>query len=141
MPQRKTSIFVVDDDDIDAMAIERAYLKVDPNCMIYRAVDGIEAINMLTGENGAVKIPEPNFILVDINMPRMNGIKFIKLVREHPQLKNSIIFVLTTSKNEADRNAAYDLRIAGYIVKDNIDSNYNKLVETLDNLCTLITFP
>ena len=109
---------LVEDDDGDAETLERAFHKAGiANYTISRAVDGIEALEMLKGENGKSKLPSPYILLVDVNTPRMNGIQLVKALREDERLRRSIVFMLTTSKRSEDRTAAYDLNVTGYIIK------------------------
>jgi CheY-like chemotaxis protein len=108
---------LVEDDDGDAKALRRAFKRANIPDRIVRAVDGIEALEMLKGENGKTKLTSPRILLADLNMPRMNGIEFVKALRADEELRRSIVFVLTTSKRDEDRIAAYDLNVAGYINK------------------------
>ena len=110
-------ILLVEDDDGDAKALRRAFKRANIPDHIVRAVDGIEALEMLKGENGKTKLTSPRILLADLNMPRMNGIEFVKALRADEELRRSIVFVLTTSKRDEDRIAAYDLNVAGYINK------------------------
>lgn len=112
------NLLLVEDDDGDAKTLERAFQKAGiKNYTISRAVDGTEALEMLRGENGKTKPPSPYIVLVDVNMPRMNGIQFVRALRGDKILRRSIVFMLTTSKRDEDRMAAYDLNVAGYITK------------------------
>jgi len=122
------NLLLVDDDDGDARALQRALRKAGVGDTIIRAVDGIEALDMLRGTNGKTKIMSPYLMLVDLNMPRMNGIQFIKALREDEELHPSIVFVLTTSKRDEDRLAAYDFNVAGYITKEKVAQDFLSLV-------------
>jgi CheY-like chemotaxis protein len=82
------------------------------------AGNGLEALNMLRGDEGYEKItPRPQIILLDLNMPKMNGLEFLKELRQDPQLRSISVFVMTTSNDDRDRIDAYDLNVAGYIIK------------------------
>jgi CheY-like chemotaxis protein len=118
MANKPLNILLVEDDDGDAKTLERAFYKAKiTNYVISRALDGIEAIEMLKGENGKAKPPPPRILMVDVNMPRMDGIQFVKALRKDNQLRHSVVFMLTKSKREEDKIAAYDLNVAGYITK------------------------
>jgi CheY-like chemotaxis protein len=111
------NIVLVEDDDGDAKAVERAFRKSKIANPIVRAVDGIDALDILKGTNGKPKAAAPYLLLVDLNMARMNGLEFVRAVREDEVLHQSIAFILTTPKREEDKLAAYNLNVAGYIVK------------------------
>lgn len=134
---KPVSILLVEDDDIDAMGVERAVKKMRLANPIYRARDGIEGLEML--RNNAVE--QPYLILLDLNMPRMNGIEMLKELRSDPKLTTSIVFVLTTSKDDEDKLAAYSEHIAGYIVKSHLDKGFTELVQLLDHYWRLIEMP
>jgi CheY-like chemotaxis protein len=132
------NILLVEDDDGDAKAVHRAFASAKIANSIHRAVDGIEALDMLKGTNGKAKLPSPCLLLVDLNMPRMNGIQLVKALREDIDLRHSIVFILTTSKREEDKEAAYDLNIAGYIVKEKAGADFLKLIDLADSYWRLV---
>ncbi|WP_201758923.1 response regulator [Acidisarcina polymorpha] len=83
----------------------------------------------------------PNLLLVDLTMPRMNRIQFIKALREDAELHPSIIFVLTTSKLDKDRVAAYQFNVAGYIIKDKVAQDFLSLVTLVSIYKRIVEFP
>lgn len=115
------NILLVDDDEIDVEVLRRKFKKQNIANPLYHAFCGVEALEILRGENEEQKISQPCIMLVDINTPMMNGIEFLKEVRKDEKLKKNIVFILTTSARDADIEAAYDLNIAGYFLKDSID--------------------
>jgi DNA-binding response OmpR family regulator len=135
------NILLVEDDDGDAKAVRRAFQKVKIANPIIRAVDGIDALEMLRGENGQTKPASPYLLLVDLNMPRMNGIQLVKALREDDNLHKSIVFMLTTSKREEDKIAAYDLNVAGYIVKETAGQDFLNLVSLVDCYWRIVEMP
>src|SRR6187397_467288 len=110
-------ILVVEDDEIDAEAIMRGFYAQKIANPFTLVSDGIEALNVLRGANGAPRLPRPYMILLDINMPRMNGLEFLEAVRADPGLAQSVVFILTTSNRDEDMMAAYNRQIAGYLLK------------------------
>ncbi|MFH2050184.1 MAG: response regulator [bacterium] len=131
------NILLVDDDIIDVESIKRIFLNSGITHSIIVAYDGIQALCMLrSGE-----VPRPRIILLDLNMPKMNGIDFLKEIRSDQQLKYSIVFVLTTSNAEKDRLAAYDFNVAGYFTKDKIVKNSLKLVKMLEFYWNIVEMP
>lgn len=116
------NILIVEDNEIDVEAITRALKKANIKCALHRACDGIEALSILRGEDGKTKISQPFLVFLDLNMPRMNGIQFLEEVRSDKQLKQSVVFALTTSNRYDDRLHAYAQNVAGYFLKDNLDT-------------------
>jgi CheY-like chemotaxis protein len=134
-------ILLVDDDDGDAKAIERAFKKLKIVDRIVRAIDGIEALDLLKGTNGKTKLKDPGIFLVDLNMPRMNGIQFVQAVRADEDLRRSIVFILTTSKRDEDKMAAYDLNVAGYITKATAAVDFMNLVNLMGLYGDVVELP
>jgi len=135
------SILLVEDDDGDAKAMQRAFQHPKVANLILRAVDGIDALDMLRGTNGKAKIPAPYILLVDLNMPRMNGIQLIRALREDRELNRTVAFVLTTSNRKEDKSAAYDLNVAGYIVKATAGHDLLNLVNFIDCYWQVVEVP
>src|SRR5690606_9980124 len=133
-PTKPVSLLIVDDDDIDATALRRALHKLKLLNPLYRAKDGLEALEIL--RNG--EIPSPYIILLDINMPRMNGLEFLEALRADPDLTASVVFVLTTSKSDEDIIAAYREHVAGYLLKQRMDSDFMQVVSFLDHYWRVI---
>jgi len=115
---------LVDDDSVDAMTVKRAIrdLRVE-NPLVHRT-DGEEALKYLRSEGNGL----PCMILLDLNMPRMNGIEFLKVIKADGALKKIPVIVLTASKQENDKINSFDLSVAGYMAKP---TDYTKLVETI----------
>lgn len=141
MTNNTVTILLVDDDDVAAEAVERAFQKAKIANPIIRAVDGIDALNHLRGLEGYSPMPHPYLILLDLKLPRMDGLTFLKELRGDAQLGNSIVFVLTTSDGEKDRLAAYKQFIAGYIVKSRAGVEFVELVQMLDHYWRVVEFP
>jgi CheY-like chemotaxis protein len=134
---KEISLLIVEDDDIDATALKRALHKLKLLNPVYRAKDGLEAIELLRkGE-----IPMPYIILLDLNMPRMNGLEFLEELRSDPTLTHSIVFVLTTSKSDEDIIAAYREHVAGYLLKQRMDNDFLQVVSLLDHYWRIIELP
>ena len=138
---RPLSILLVDDDDGDAQAVKRAFSKAKIANPILRAVDGMDALDILRGANGKSKPPSPYILLVDLNMPRMNGIQLVQEIRADECLRHCIVFVLTTSKREEDMMAAYDLNVAGYVVKETAGHDFLNLVSLVDCYWRIVELP
>ncbi|HEU0111354.1 MAG TPA: response regulator [Flavisolibacter sp.] len=111
------SILLVEDDQLDAMDIKRSLDKMNIFYKMIVAKNGEEAIAILNGQREQVFDALPDIILIDINMPRMNGIEFLQVVRETPEWKGIKCFMITTSDEKVDKEAARKLGVSGYIVK------------------------
>jgi CheY-like chemotaxis protein len=109
----------VEDDDLCLMGMQRALKVANIENPIACAHDGIEALDILRGTNGRSRLPGPFIILLDLNMPRMNGIEFLQVIRKDEELKSSVVFIFTTSAAGRDKAMAYALGVSGYILKTN----------------------
>lgn len=121
------NILIVEDDEIDAESLKRLFDKNGIKNPVYRAANGVEALEIMRGENNRSKVPKPYVVLLDINMPLMNGIEMLKELRNDEQLKDSIVFILTTSPRDEDKNISYQLNVAGYFLKQDIKELVNLL--------------
>lgn len=106
-------ILLIEDDEVDILNIQRGFQRANILNHLYIANDGIEALELLASGT----IETPLVILLDINMPRMNGLEFLKAIKNDEKWKVVPVVVLTTSKAEQDRLTAYQSNVAGYIVK------------------------
>lgn len=135
------NILVVEDDDIDVMNIKRAFKKNNIQNPLHRAANGLEALQMLRGEGVPALDPTPKIILLDLNMPKMGGIEFLKHLRADEKLRSISVFVMTTSNEDKDKVEAYHLNVAGYILKPLSMDLFVESVATLHNFWKLIEFP
>ncbi len=114
---RISTILLVEDDQLDAMDIKRSLDKLNVFYKLVVAKNGEEAIDILNGVHQTKLDSLPDIILIDINMPRMNGLEFLQVLRETPEWKGIKCFMITTSDEKVDREAAKKLGVSGYIVK------------------------
>jgi len=117
-------ILLVEDDVVDQMTVKRALKEIHITNRLIVANNGEEALYYLQND----KYDKPTLVLLDINMPKMNGIEFLKVVKEDKVLKKIPVIVLTLSKEDSDRIDSFDLGVAGYMVKP---VDYKKLVEVI----------
>ena len=110
-------ILLVDDDDVDVMNVQRAFKKNNILNPLFIAHDGMEALELLRRDGPGGMPKERRLILLDLKMPRMNGMEFLRELRNDPELRSLTVIVLTTSDDERDKVEAYNLNVAGYIVK------------------------
>ena len=137
MTDKIVSILIVEDDEVDVMAIRRAFQETNISNPIYIAKDGIEALQKLRSR----EIPYPYIVLMDLNMPRMNGIDCMKEIRTDRSLKRTTIFALSTSNDEKDKLSAYDCNVAGYIVKSDIGNEFGKALKMLYQYLNVVDLP
>jgi CheY-like chemotaxis protein len=132
------NILLVEDDHVDVMNVKRAFEKNRITNPLYVAGDGLEALEMLrTG-----KLPSTRrLILLDLNMPRMNGIEFLRALRQDPELQHTPVVILTTSNAERDKIEAYNLNVAGYLLKPVTFLNFVELTAALNKYWTLVELP
>lgn len=143
MEERVVNILLVEDDEVDVMNVKRAFKRNRITNPLYVASNGLEALRMLQGEQGSPpEIPDTRrVILLDINMPKMNGIEFLQELREDPRLAMTPVVVLTTSDEDQDRIEAYRLNVAGYILKPVTFSNFAEVMAALNKYWTLCEMP
>lgn len=134
-------ILLVEDDDGDAKAVERTFLKARIANPLLRVRDGVEAMEMLKGTDQQPRLEPPYLLLVDLNMPRMNGIQLVSAIREDPGLHETIIFMLTTSNRAEDKQAAYSLNVTGYILKERAGEDFLKLFNLVDTYWRIVEMP
>ena len=114
------NILLIEDDYLDVTSVKRALAKLKVDHTLHVAHNGVDALSILMGSNpatGAAQKIQPDVILLDINMPKMNGLEFLNIIKKYYSLSNIKVFVMTTSAEEYDRNEAQRMGISGYILK------------------------
>ena len=138
MEDRRLNILLVEDDELDVMNVQRAFKKNNVVNPLYTAGNGLEALEILRGS----AIPKDRrLILLDLNMPKMGGIEFLKELRADPELKATTVVVLTTSDEERDKVEAYKLNVAGYILKPVTLAAFVEIMATLNKYWTVSELP
>ena len=135
------SVLLIDDDDVAAEAVVRGLRKQELTCPIVVAEDGQVALQILRGQNAARHIAKPYLVLLDLNMPRMNGFEFLHALRADQALRSTLVFVLSTSGSDGDRARAYDENIAGYMVKSGLGPQLKGLAQFLTEYRSAILLP
>lgn len=131
------TVFAVDDDEVDIELLRRAIKRARVSFSLVTAEDGAAALEML--EQG--RVAKPYIMLLDINMPRLNGIELLAKLRGHPQHRDAVIFMLTTSANPRDVKDAYRYNVAGYLVKSQMGEQFSTVVDLLKNYHAAVTLP
>ena len=138
MTDRALNILLVEDDEIDVMNVRRAFEKNHITNPLFVAGNGLEALELLRG--GALPASR-RLVLLDLNMPKMNGLEFLHALRKDPALASTPVVVLTTSNNDRDKVDAYNLHVAGYLLKPVTFQNFLELMAALDKYWTLVELP
>lgn len=112
------SVLLVEDDVFDTMTAQKSFARFNVPHQLHTAFNGEEALDMLQGRHGVPALrPLPEVILLDLNMPRMNGLEFLAVLRATPELQHIPVFITTTSALDLDRSEAARLGVSGYILK------------------------
>jgi CheY-like chemotaxis protein len=143
MQDRVLNILLVEDDEVDVMNVRRAFKKGGISNPLFIASNGLEALDLLRSQRGQRPVvpPERRLILLDLNMPKMGGIEFLQVLRADPDLKSTPVVVLTTSGEDRDRVQAYNLNVAGYLLKPVTFEPFVQTMATLNHYWSLCEMP
>jgi len=130
-------ILLLEDDQVDTMTVKRALKDIKVTNRLYIAGDGEEGLAFLRDPANEL----PCIILLDLNMPRMNGIEFLRVVKQDETLKRIPVVALTASTEEQDKVNSFDLGVAGYMVKPVDYQQFVEVVRTIDLYWTLSKLP
>jgi CheY-like chemotaxis protein len=138
MSNSSLNILLVEDDEVDVMNVRRAFEKNHITNPLFVASNGLEGLEKLrSGE-----VPQGRrIVLLDLNMPKMNGIEFLRELRSDPALAPTPVVVLTTSNNDRDKIDAFNLNVAGYLLKPVTFAEFSDLMVTLNKYWTLVEMP
>lgn len=120
-------IMLVEDDLLDRKSVKRAFKELQITNPLVMSENGQEAWDYLLEEASE----KPSLILLDLNMPCMNGIEFLKIIKSHEQLRTIPVVVLTTSEEKRDRQASYHFGSAGYMVKPVDYQDFVEVIKTV----------
>jgi CheY-like chemotaxis protein len=120
-------ILLVEDDCVEILNVKRGLKEIQAENPLFTAANGEAALEFLQCSQN----PKPALILLDLNMPRMNGLEFLQVLKNDPTFRIIPVIVLTTSREDQDRSSSFDLNAAGYMVKP---LNYNDFVEMLHSI-------
>lgn len=138
MTNRRTlHVLLVDDDEIDIKNVQRAFKRHNITNPLYIARDGVEALQILQGKTECQLPHSRLLLLIDLNMPRMNGLELLRAIRSDKRLRRLPAVVLTTSDDEQDKVEAYNLNVAGYIVKPVTFAAFADTMAALDRYWTI----
>jgi CheY-like chemotaxis protein len=135
---KRLNVLLLEDDELDVMNVKRAFKRNEMEDNLWVAGDGVAGLEMLRSS----ELPrERLLILLDLNMPRMNGIEFLQELRKDPNLHRTPVVVLTTSNDERDLVDAYELNVAGYIIKPVTFEKFVEVVGTMNDYWSLVEMP
>lgn len=123
------TVLVVDDDDVALEGVLRSFARHEVPCRQVTATDGAEALAIMQGRHPGKRLWGPVIVLLDLNMPIMDGFQFLEALRADPDLCRTVVFVLTTSNRDSDRSRAYDEHVAGYMVKSTVGPQFAQLAQ------------
>ncbi|HVY65213.1 MAG TPA: response regulator [Gammaproteobacteria bacterium] len=132
---KTVTILLVEDDEVDVKALHWAFDKLRIANPVVVARDGVEAMTLLP------TLPRPYLVITDINMPRMNGIELLRKIRTSDEYRDSIVFVLTTSNDEQDKIDAYNLNVAGYMLKSDMGTSFTRAIGLIENYWKIVELP
>jgi hypothetical protein len=141
MPEQIINILLVEDDEVDVMNVKRAFKKANIKNPIFTASNGYEALEVLRNISDIQMPPERRLVLLDLNMPKMGGIEFLQELRSDKELRATPVVVMTTSNQDKDRLEAYNLNIAGYLLKPVTFASFIELMATLNSYWMLCEMP
>ncbi|OQX96424.1 two-component system response regulator [candidate division KSB1 bacterium 4572_119] len=131
------SILLVEDDIVDAMTVERALNDINVTNPLFMVGNGEEALEFLNDSKNEV----PGIILLDLNMPKMNGIEFLRVMKSDDSIKRIPVIVLTTSREDQDKIESFNLGVAGYMIKPVDYLQFVETMRTIDYYWTLSELP
>ena len=137
----KLKVLVVEDNPDDVTIIKRAMRKSEVKCELYFAYDGEEALNFLHQRAEFEDAPRPDLILLDLNLPKINGLKVLEQVKEDNRLRRIPVIVLTVSTSQEDMVRAYDSGAASYMTKPVDSKDFKRLIETVQDYWRIASIP
>lgn len=130
-------ILLVEDDSVDAMTVKRALKEIKVTNELVVTSNGEEALAHLQNRTQ----PLPGIILLDLNMPKMNGIEFLNIIKNDDRLRSIPVVVLTTSQEEQDRIESFKMSVAGYMIKPVDYMKFVDVMRTINIYWTLSEIP
>lgn len=131
------AILLVEDDIVDVMSVKRALRDLKVSNPLFHVENGEEALAWLKDR----KNPKPSIILLDLNMPRMNGHEFLAVLKKDEDLRRIPVIVLTTSRSEPDKAQSFDLGVAGYMIKPLDYQQFVDVMRTIRHYWTMSELP
>lgn len=137
MIPKTTSLLIVEDDDVDYKLLMRSFSQHKIANVTVRAKDGLDAWQKIKSGD----IQKPFIILLDLNMPRMNGKELLTEIRNDPIYTDTVVFLMTTSTDKDDIKDSFAHHAAGYFLKDNVQGSIDKMVDVIDGYWQIVVLP
>lgn len=137
MKRPNQTILLVEDDEVDAMTVKRALKELNVTNPLVVRENGEEALAYLRDPNNE----KPCLILLDLNMPVMSGLEFLQIDKQDDALKAIPVVVLTTSQEQQDKVASFNLGVAGYMAKPVIYQQFVEVMRTINAYWTISEIP
>ena len=137
----RVQFLVIEDDDIDRMAFERAFRRQGLSNTIIFADDGASALEILQGDGERPPLAKPYIVVLDTSLPRMDGFEFLRRIRGSEGLRQTVVFVLATSGVYADVARAYESLVAGYLVKPNSPDAFKACMTLFERFLETVRLP
>jgi CheY-like chemotaxis protein len=125
--RRNNLILLVEDDQVDTMTVKRALKDLNIENPLHVAPDGEAALNFLRDPQKE----RPGLLLLDINLPKMNGLEFLRIAKETGEIKLIPVVILTSSNTEQDLLECIELGVAGYVVKP---TDYQQFLDAMKTI-------
>ncbi len=135
------ALLVIDDDIVDQEIVKRSFKKARLKHSLVFANNGEEGLRIMRGQDPNVRLHEPYMVLLDLNMPVMDGFEVLDEIRKDNELQDKVVFVLSTSDDERDVKRAYNFGISGYIKKSDITQGFAEATRMLSSYGNVIVFP
>jgi len=135
------TVLLVEDNDVDRENVIRAFRRHNLESSLVEARDGLDALAILRGDEGRPPLRKPYLLLLDLALPRLDGLSVLRELRADPALAGTVVFVLTTSSHDQDKQSSYHQHVAGYIVKGEAGPGMVGLVDLLRAYIDVVRLP
>jgi CheY-like chemotaxis protein len=125
------TLLIVEDDAFDFKSMQRTLKDMRVTNPVAHASDGQEALDILRGNNGKNKLEKPYLIFLDLRMPKLDGLSFLKEIRSDDELKDATVFIFTSSESDEDIKSADKYNVAGFILKSDMEGSFTEAAESL----------
>jgi CheY-like chemotaxis protein len=134
-------VLIVDDDAIDVRVLRKSLARFISDDNVHVADDGLAALDRLRGASGGPPLKRPFLILLDLKMPRMSGLEFLRTIRADAALGNCVVIALTTSDDGRDREEAYRYWVAAYLLKPRGKAEAEVITTFLEQYLRIVLLP
>lgn len=137
----RMNVLVVEDNEDDVMIIKRAMRKSEFKCDLYFAYDGEQALDFLHRRGEFDDAPKPDLVLLDLKLPKANGLEVLADIKQDERLRRIPVIVLTNSERDEDMVRAYDSGAASYMTKPVDSKDFERLIQTVQEYWRIARLP